>query len=102
MKPIFLELLSTKFMTSPDTRAITLKCLTEVSNLKIPQDNDLIKRQTVLFFQNTLQQIATSVMPVTADLKATYANANGNDQSFLQDLAMFLTTYLARNRALLE
>lgn len=41
-------------------------------------------------------------MPVTADLKATYANANGNDQSFLQDLAMFLTTYLARNRALLE
>lgn len=89
-------------MTSPDTRAITLKCLTEVSNLKIPQDNDLIKRQTVLFFQNTLQQIATSVMPVTADLKATYANANGNDQSFLQDLAMFLTTYLARNRALLE
>lgn len=97
-----LELLSTKFMTTPDTRAITLKCLTEVSNLKIPQDNDLIKRQTVLFFQNTLQQIATSVMPVTADLKATYANANGNDQSFLQDLAMFLTTYLARNRALLE
>lgn len=97
-----LELLSTKFMTSPDTRAITLKCLTEVSNLKIPQDNHLIKRQTVLFFQNTLQQIATSVMPVTADLKATYANANGNDQSFLQDLAMFLTTYLARNRALLE
>ncbi|CAI4036738.1 hypothetical protein SMKI_16G0490 [Saccharomyces mikatae IFO 1815] len=97
-----LELLSTKFMTSPDTRAITLKCLTEVSNLKIPQDNDLIKRQTVLFFQNTLQQIATSVMPVTTDLKATYANANGNDQSFLQDLAMFLTTYLARNRALLE
>ena len=97
-----LELLSTKFMTSPDTRAITLKCLTEVSNLKIPQDNDLIKRQTVLFFQNTLQQIATSVMPVTADLKATYANANGNDQSFLQDLAMFLTTYLARNRAFLE
>lgn len=97
-----LELLSTKFMTSPDTRAITLKCLTEVSNLKIPRDNDLIKRQTVLFFQNTLQQIATSVMPVTADLKATYANANGNDQSFLQDLAMFLTTYLARNRALLE
>lgn len=97
-----LELLSTKFMTSSDTRAITLKCLTEVSNLKIPQDNDLIKRQTVLFFQNTLQQIATNVMPVTADLKATYATANGNDQSFLQDLAMFLTTYLARNRALLE
>ncbi|QID85271.1 Karyopherin transporter [Saccharomyces pastorianus] len=97
-----LELLSTKFMTSSDTRAITLKCLTEVSNLKIPQDNDLIKRQTVLFFQNTLQQIATNVMPVTADLKATYATANGNDQSFLQDLAMFLTTFLARNRVLLE
>lgn len=97
-----LELLSTKFLVSPDTRAVTLKCLTEVSNLQIPQEDNSIKTQTVLFFQNTLQQIAVNVMPVTADLKSTYATANGSDQSFLQDFAMFLTTYLARHRSLLE
>ncbi|GCF01671.1 karyopherin transporter [Zygosaccharomyces mellis] len=97
-----LELLSTKFLMSPDTRAITLKCLTEVSSLQIPADNNAIKAQTVLFFQNTLQQIASGVVPISADLRATYSTASGTDQSFLQDLAMFLTTYLTHHRQLLE
>lgn len=97
-----LELLSTKFLMLAETRAVTLKCLTEVSNLEIPLDNSRIKTQTVLFFQNSLQQIAGNVIPVTADLKATYTTATGMDQSFLQDFAMFLTTYLARHRSLLE
>ncbi|AET37825.1 exportin CRM1 Ecym_2068 [Eremothecium cymbalariae DBVPG len=97
-----LALLSTKFLMSPDTRAVTLKCLTEVSQLAIPNDDNKIKQQTVMFFQNTLQQIATEVVPVTADLKSTYTTANGKDQSFLQDFAMFLTTYLARHRPILE
>ncbi|KAG0671938.1 Karyopherin transporter [Maudiozyma exigua] len=97
-----LELLSTKFLASAETRAVTLKCLTEVSSLDIPQDNAAIKTQTVLFFQNTLQQIANNVIPPTADLKASYSMANGTDQSFLQDFAMFLTTYLTHHRNLLE
>lgn len=97
-----LELLSTKFLMLAETRAVTLKCLTEVSNLEIPQDNTRIKTQTVLFFQNSLQQIAGNVVPVTADLKATYSTATGMDQSFLQDFAMFLTTYLTRHRSLFE
>ncbi|AAS51792.2 ADL128Cp [Eremothecium gossypii ATCC 10895] len=97
-----LTLLSTKFLVSPDTRAVTLKCLTEVSQLAIPENDNNIKQQTVMFFQNALQQIAINVVPVTADLKSTYATANGKDQSFLQDFAMFLTTYLARHRPILE
>ncbi|GMM55064.1 exportin [Maudiozyma humilis] len=97
-----LELLSTKFLASADTRAVTLKCLTEVSGLAIPADNAAIKMKTVLFFQNTLQQIAANVIVPTADLKSTYVSANGTDQSFLQDLAMFLTTYLTHHRNLLE
>ena len=97
-----LDLLSTKFLMSSDTRAVTIKCLTEISNLEIPQNDPKIAEQTVLYFQNTLQQVGNNVIPVTADLKATYATANGRDQSFLQDFAMLLTTYLARHRALLE
>lgn len=97
-----LALLSTKFLMSSETRAVTLKCLTEVSSLEIPADNASIKAQTVLFFQNTVQQIASSVVPISADLRATYSTASGSDQSFLQDFAMFLTTYLTHHRALLE
>ena len=97
-----LQLLSTKFLSFPNTRSITLKCLTEVSNLELPVNNPSIVTQTILYFQNTLQQISTNVIPIDADLKATYNSANGNDQSFLQDFAMFLTTYLTNHRALLE
>ncbi|CCD24556.1 exportin CRM1 NDAI_0D02420 [Naumovozyma dairenensis CBS 421] len=97
-----LELLSTKFLGSSDIRAITLKCLTEVSSLRIPPNAPAMKTQTVLYFQNTLQQIALHVIPVSTDLKSTYATANGTDQSFLQDFAMFLTTYLTHHRDLLE
>ena len=97
-----LELLSTKFLQSADTRAITLKCLTEVSGLEIPRDNNSIQAQTVMYFQNALQQIAANVIPVTADLKSSYPLASGPDQSFLQDFAMFLTTYLTNHRTLLE
>ncbi|SCU99333.1 LADA_0H19064g1_1 [Lachancea dasiensis] len=97
-----LELLSTKFLSSSETRAVTIKCLTEISNLEIPQNDAKVAEQTVLYFQNTLQQVSNNVVPVTADLKATYATANGRDQSFLQDFAMLLTTYLARHRVLLE
>lgn len=97
-----LELLSTKFLSSSDTRAITLKCLTEVSNLVIPVNDISVQQKTVIFFQNTLQQIAMNVMPITADLKSFYDAASGNDQSFLQDFAMFLTVYLTRHRTLLE
>ncbi|SCV02210.1 LANO_0F15984g1_1 [Lachancea nothofagi CBS 11611] len=97
-----LDMLSTKFLMSSETRAVTIKCLTEISNLEIPQNDTKIAEQTVLYFQNTLQQVGNNVIPVTADLKATYATANGRDQSFLQDFAMLLTTYLARHRVLLE
>ncbi|CAL9733465.1 exportin-1 [Monosporozyma servazzii] len=97
-----LELLSTKFLASPDTRAVTLKCLTEVSSLELPVNNPSVVTKTILYFQNTLQQIAINVMPVTADLKVTYNSANGADQSFLQDFAMFLTTYLSNHRTILE
>ncbi|CCE61572.1 hypothetical protein TPHA_0A04970 [Tetrapisispora phaffii CBS 4417] len=97
-----LELLSTKFITSAETRAITVKCLTEVSQLDIPLENTGVKPQIVMYFQNTLSQIAANVIPITADLKTTYKTASGNDQSFLQDFAMFLTTYLTRNRSVLE
>ncbi|CCK67855.1 exportin CRM1 KNAG_0A01660 [Huiozyma naganishii CBS 8797] len=97
-----LELLSTKFLSDSSTRAVTLKCLTEVSNLELPINNSSIVTQTVLYFQNTLQQIANSVVPVTADLKSTYNSATGADQSFLQDFAMFLTTYLSNHRSILE
>lgn len=97
-----LSLLSTKFIVSPATRALSMKCLTEVSQLQIPHDNDSMESQTVLYFQNTLDQISKNGILPTSFLKTTYNTVSNEEQAFLQDFAMFLTTYLTRHRALLE
>ncbi|KAI3404076.2 CRM1 [Candida oxycetoniae] len=90
-----LEILSTKFLTPMDTRAIALKCLTETNSL--PAENE----KTLLYFKNALEQIY-SIVPVSSNLKESYKTASSADQSFLQDLAMFLCSYLSKHLGILE
>ena len=97
-----LELLSNKFLASPNTRGVTLKCLTEVSQLLISRDDVTFTSQTVLYFENSLNQISANIIPVNYDFSKTYKLANNDDQAFFQDFAMYLTTYLTRHRNLLE
>ncbi|EMG48924.1 CRM1 Exportin-1 [Candida maltosa Xu316] len=93
-----LNLLSSKFLIPADTRAVALKCLTEVAALPASNENS---EKTLVYFKNTLQQIY-SIIPIDANLKESYRVASSNDQSFLQDLAMFLCTFLANHLILLE
>lgn len=97
-----LELLSNKFLASPNTRGVTLKCLTEVSQLIISRDDVTFTSQTVLYFENSLNQISANIIPVNSDFSKSYELANNDDQAFFQDFAMYLTTYLTRHRNLLE
>lgn len=92
-----LTLLSGKFLASADTRAITLKCLTEVAALVSPENED----KFITLFQNTMEQIYVVIPPET-NLKALYSLASSNDQLFLQDLAMFLCTFLSNHLLPLE
>lgn len=93
-----LDLLTGKFLSPPDTRAITLKCLTEIANITSSKEND---SKMIGFFQNSLQQIYT-IIPLQTNLKESYKVALSNDQSFLQDLAMFLCTFLSNHLLILE
>ena len=90
-----LDLLSSKFLAPADTRAIALKCLTEINTL--PGANE----KTLLYFKNAMDQIYT-IVPLTSNLRESYKVASSADQSFLQDLAMFLCTYLSNHLAILE
>ncbi|RLV91090.1 Exportin-1 [Spathaspora sp. JA1] len=93
-----LDLLTNKFLAPADTRAIALKCLTEISSLELVQGNE---EKTLIYFKNTMEQIYL-IIPITTNLKETYKVANSSDQSFLQDLAMFLCTVLSNNLIFLE
>lgn len=93
-----LQLLTGKFLSPPDTRAIALKCLTEVASISSLKENEL---KMVEFFNNSLEQIY-SIIPLQTNLKESYKVALSNDQSFLQDLAMFLCTFLGNHLLPLE
>ncbi|CDK27251.1 unnamed protein product [Kuraishia capsulata CBS 1993] len=92
-----LSLLSTKFLPVNEFKSVTLKCLTEVSSLVAPQyDNKFLA-----MFKESTQSIM-NLIPVNIDIKKTYKYANSEDQSFLQDLAMFFVTFLTNHLLPLE
>ncbi|KAI5951002.1 CRM1 [Candida jiufengensis] len=90
-----LDILTNKFLAPVDTRTITLKVLTEINTL--PGENE----KTLLYFKNTMEQIY-QIVPVSTNLKESYKVASSADQSFLQDLAMFLCSYLNNHLKILE
>lgn len=92
-----LTLLTNKFLSPPDTRTIALKCLTEAASLSAPEYDE----KFVIMFQNSMSQIA-NIVPLNIELNQTYAVANSSDQTFLQDLAMYICTFLANHVLALE
>lgn len=92
-----LKLLTNKFLNPQNTRTISLKCLTEISALNCTG----YEKNCLEFFKDSMEQIY-QIIPPDTNLRKSYSNANSADQSFLQDLAMFLCTFLSNNLILLE
>ena len=53
------------------------------------------------FFRRTMTQLKT-VMPLTIDLRAAYRSAKDDDQKFIQNLALFLSSFLKEHGILIE
>lgn len=92
-----LKLLTTRYLVPADTRTVAIQCLTEVFSLHSPENEE----KFIIAFKEAMEQIYAIVPPDT-NLKQSYKNANTNDQSFLQDLAMFLCTFLGNHLLPLE
>ena len=88
-----IETLRTRFLEVAEFRNITLKCLTEIAGLQgdtLSMYNDKI----IQMYTETITEIA-KVIPLSLDLRAIYAKSNSNDQAFVQNLALFLTSYFS-------
>ncbi|KAG7191760.1 Karyopherin transporter [Scheffersomyces spartinae] len=92
-----LELLVKKLLEPAQFRSYTIKCLTEVWQLKSSLHDD----QIVLTFRGTME-IIYQIIPIETNLRDSYKLANSNDQSFLQDFALFLCTFLSNHLSSLE
>jgi exportin-1 len=86
-----IETLRTRFLETPDFRNITLKCLTEIGGLAIGQQYNYDEK-LVQMFTEVLTAIS-KIIPLSLDLKSTYASSNSRDQEFVQNLAMFLCNF---------
>ena len=90
-----LETLRSRFLEVPEFRNITLKCLTEVGSLQTEQQYN---EKLIAMFTDTLSTIAT-IIPLSLDLKSTYASSNSRDQEFIQNLALFLCNFFSNHLA---
>lgn len=92
-----LNLIAGKFLPEQGFRRAALKCLIEVSQLVAPPYD----QQLVQMFAMAIQAIEKSIAPGT-DLKATYRHAPTAEQQYLQDLALFLVTFLGNHLKAVE
>lgn len=92
-----LELLVNKFLEPEEFRDLTLKCLTEISSLST-KDYD---QQYFAMITGALG-IINRVIPLQTDFKAVYAEASTSDQEYIQNLGIFLTSFLTHHLDLVE
>jgi len=95
------ENLRTRFLAAPQTRNITLKCLTEIGGLAVPGDeyND----RFVNLFRSVLQTIGTMVpYDPSLDLNRAYLQSGDDEQRLVQNLAQFFSTSLGSRLRVLE
>lgn len=86
-----------KFFIVPMFRNITLKCLTEIAGIDTTQYNEML----ISLFTQTTQQLE-QMLPPNTDIRKAYAESGDEEQKFVQNLALFLCTFMKKHGHLLE
>ncbi|KAL0358804.1 UNVERIFIED_CONTAM: protein EXPORTIN 1A [Sesamum angustifolium] len=87
-----------KFFPVPAYRNLTLQCLTEIAALSF---GDFYNVQYVKMYTIFMVQLQAIVPPTTNFLDA-YANGNSEEQAFIQNLALFFTSFFKSHIRVLE
>ncbi|KAI9273988.1 nuclear export factor CRM1 [Helicostylum pulchrum] len=87
-----------KFFESQNYRNITLKCLTEIGSLSVGSSYG---EKIISLFTSVMTTVNVMIPPST-DFCAIYENSSDDDQEFVQNLAIFLTSFLASHVQTIE
>jgi exportin-1 len=68
-----------------------LKCLTEIGSLSVGSEYG---EKIVSLFTIVMTSV-NSMIPPSTDICAVYENSSDDDQEFVQNLAIFLTSFLS-------
>uniref|UniRef100_A0A8C6ME46 Exportin-1 n=1 Tax=Nothobranchius furzeri TaxID=105023 RepID=A0A8C6ME46_NOTFU len=86
-----------KFLNVPMFRNVTLKCLTEIAGVSVNQ----YEEQFVNQFTLTMCQLK-QMLPLNTNIKLAFANGKDDEQNFIQNLSLFLCTFLKEHGQLIE
>ncbi|KAG9510172.1 Exportin-1 [Fragariocoptes setiger] len=89
--------LITKFLVQPAFRNVTLQCLTEIAAIKETRHDQVF----VEMFSKTMEALE-SMLPSTTYIREAYANGKDDEQKFIQNLSLFLCTFLREHGKLIE
>lgn len=92
-----IDTLTLRFLPEPRFRNITLQCLTEIAAIK-NSGQDLI---FVKLFTQTMDKLQI-ILPRSTCIKEAYAKGSDDEQKFIQNLSLFLCTYLKEHGSFLE
>lgn len=87
-----IDTLTLRFLPEARFRNITLQCLTEIAAIKHSRNSyqDIVY---VKLFTQTMDRLQV-VMPRATCMKEAYAKGTDDEQKFIQNLSLFLCTYL--------
>lgn len=93
-----ISMLIYKFFVVDVFRNVTLQCLTEVAGIEGTSDFD---EKLVVMFSMTMKQLEL-MLPANTDIREAYARGADEEQKFVQNLSLFLSTFLRKHGHLLE
>lgn len=92
-----IDMLTLRFLPEPRFRNVTLQCLTEIAAIKTSdQEMTFVK-----MFQQTMDKLQI-ILPRTTCIKEAHAKGTDDEQKFIQNLSLFLCTYLKEHGTYLE
>lgn len=86
-----------KFLSVPMFRNVTLKCLSEIAGLTIANYDHIF----IEMFKLTMKQFDEIIL-LNSNMNQIYTSGSDLEQNFVQNLAMFLCTFLKEHGKLLE
>ncbi|EOA19847.1 hypothetical protein CARUB_v10000095mg [Capsella rubella] len=87
-----------KFFPVPAYRNLTLQCLTEVAALNF---GDFYNVQYVNMYTIFIGQLRT-ILPPSTNIPEAYSSGSGDEQAFIQNLALFFTSFFKFHIRVLE
>lgn len=86
-----IETLRSRFLETQEFRNISLKCLTEIGGLQLGQQYSYDEKLISMFTE--VLTTVSKIIPLTIDLRSSYAKSSSRDQEFVQNLSLFLCNF---------